>query len=132
MNHQVGDERRREPGASSNAGENPAIGNATLAYRNPSCDELIRCRINDCFASAKKETNGDKQQECASCTGGNERRQGGEDAPPENAPGQYASWTVAVREVATERLKKSVTSHQCAEHLPELHISEMVGIDDGS
>src|SRR5580700_1705632 len=74
VNHHVGDERRRESGAGSDAGEDPAIGYATLANWNPARHKLIGCWIDNRLARAEQKTNGDKQKESAPRAGGNQGR----------------------------------------------------------
>src|SRR6201987_3072085 len=111
VDHQVGDERRRQAGASADAGEYPAIRNAALAHGNPTCHKLIGRRINDRFPSAEKKPDTHKQQKCAREIGWDDRRQGREPSPPDDAPGQYASRTKPIREIAADRLKQSVSSY---------------------
>ena len=54
-----------ESGAGSHAGEDPAIGDATLADGNPARHKLIGCWINDGLARTEKKTNSNKQDKSA-------------------------------------------------------------------
>ena len=60
MHHQIGDQRRGEAGAGTDASKNPAVGNAPFAHRNPARDELIRSWIDNRFAGPEKKSNSDK------------------------------------------------------------------------
>ena len=63
MDHQIGDERWREAGTGSDPGKNPAIGDSALVNRNPAREKLIRGRIDDRLARAKKEPNCHEQEQ---------------------------------------------------------------------
>ena len=56
VNHNVGDERRRETRAGSDTGEDPAVSNAALGHGNPARYKPIGCRIDHRLARAEQKT----------------------------------------------------------------------------
>src|ERR1700691_421018 len=64
--------------------------------------------------------------------GGIQGRQSSENSPPDNAAGQNAARTITIGEVTSDRLKQRVTSHHRAENLSELHVGQVIGVDNGS
>ncbi len=130
VDHQIGDEGWRETGASSDPGENPAIGDSALVDRNPAGEKLIRGRIDDRLACAEEEANCHEKEQGASNIRRNERGQSREDSPPDHSTGEHESWAETVSETSADRLKQHITEQHRAEDLAQLHVREMVCIDD--
>ena len=61
MQHDEGNQGRREPLAGSHSGEDPAIRDATFLSGYPAGHEVIGRRIDHRLASAEQEPNGYKQ-----------------------------------------------------------------------
>ena len=53
MSHQIGDERWAQSGACANTREDPTVGDAAFANRNPASDELVGGWINHGFTGAR-------------------------------------------------------------------------------
>src|SRR5712671_1307884 len=130
MNHDVGDERRREARPCSDPGEDPSISNAALAHRDPARDKSIGCRIDYRLTSSEEEAHSHKQQEGTPGMRGHERREGGKDSPPHHSRSHDPAGTEAIRKAAPNGLKQRVADQQCAEDLAALHIAQMVGISN--
>jgi len=130
VDHQVGDEGWRETRTSSHSGEDPAVGDSALLDRNPAGEELIRGRIDDRLACTEEKANSHEKEQGASNIRRNERGESREDSPPDHATGEYESRAETVGETAADRLKQHITEQHRAEHLAQLHVREMVCIDD--
>src|SRR6266481_4002854 len=108
MNHDVGDEQRRESGARSHAGENPSIRNAALGGRNPARNKLIGGGIDNCFARTEKKADADEKQKSACDIRGDHGSERGKNTPPHDSRGQHAARSEAVSEPAADGLEKCV------------------------
>ncbi len=131
VDHQVGDERRREAGTGSDPSEDPAVGDSALVDRNPAREKLIRGRIDDGLARAEKEANRHEQEQGAGDIRRNKRGEGRKDSPPDHSAREHDSRAETVGESAANRLKQALTQQHRAEDLAQLHVREVVGIDDG-
>src|SRR5437763_16496547 len=61
VNHQVSDKARAQSRSGAYPCEDPTIGNAALAPRNPTRDELTGSRVNHGLASAEKKPDAHEQ-----------------------------------------------------------------------
>src|SRR5581483_9544094 len=70
VNHDVGDQRRRQARSRTYASEDPAISQATLRFRNPAGDKLIRGRIDNRLSGSEQKADTDEQNQCPRNRGG--------------------------------------------------------------
>ena len=105
MNHQIGNERGCETRASANAGEDLAIGDATLPHRDPSSHKLVRSWIDHGLAGAEKKANSNEEKQRTADVRWNERRQRREYSPPDDAACENTSRSEPVGKIAAECLK---------------------------
>src|SRR6266851_5535379 len=91
MNHDVGDEQRRESGARTYTGKDPAVRDATLGGRNPARNKLIGGFIFNGSATTEKKTDADEKQKSAGDIRGDHGRKRGKNSPPYDARGQHAA-----------------------------------------
>ena len=121
-NHYICDQGRSETGTGSDAGENPAIRDATLLSRDPLCHKLIGSGINDGFSGAEQKADCDQDPERSCDSSRNGGRDRSEYTPPEHTGGKHASWTEAVGQVAADHLEQGVSGKKSAEHPTELDV----------